>query len=188
MENSNRPIKKFDIHLIEFDDDEVIICEIRKHTFGLFLIYLTGLLIAVVGFTVSIYLSLWLKSSAFISTVSGQSLAVIGLVVATLVIVLTLVYAFIFSNNTLLVTSEKIAQILYKSLFDRKVSQLNINDVQDVTFSQVGIFARAFNYGTLVIETAGEQQNYTFTFAPNPHECAKDIIAAHEANVKQFGN
>lgn len=183
-------VKKFDVKLIEFDQDEKIVCEIRKHFLGFFWIYLTGALIAAVISVATVLASLWVRDNAISSTtlLSSGVVMVFGLVISTIVLLLSLAYAYIFGNNVVLLTTEKVAQILYKNLFDRKVSQLNISDVQDVTVSQTGIFARAFNYGTLVIETAGEQQNYTFTYAPMPHECAKQIISARESNVKFFGN
>jgi len=192
MDDYQIAVKKFDIKLIEFDADEKIICEIRKHFFGYILIYLTGTFIAGIVLFAGILASLWLEvnpvNTSSPSGAIGTVVLAAGTFISITVTVLTLVYGYIFGNNVVLVTTEKVSQILYKSLFDRKVSQLNISDVQDVTVNQVGIFARAFNYGTLVIETAGEQQNYTFTYSPRPHECAKLIISARETNVKFFGN
>lgn len=192
MHDPNTMVRKFNISLIEFDSDEKIICEIRKHHFGFILIFLTGLFIAGVILLTSIYASVWAENniSASLSQASNAGIAImiVGVVITIITTLLTFAYAFIFGHNVVLVTTEKIAQILYKSLFSRKVSQLNISDVQDVTVTQSGIFAHIFNYGTLVIETAGEQQNYTFSFAPNPHECSKQIISARESNVKSFGN
>ncbi|MCA9344118.1 PH domain-containing protein, partial [Candidatus Saccharibacteria bacterium] len=72
--------------------------------------------------------------------------------------------------------------------FNRKISQLSIGDVQDVTVTQKGVLAHLFNYGTLVIETAGEQQNYLFTYIPDPYKHSKLIVGAHEKNLVQYGN
>jgi uncharacterized membrane protein YdbT with pleckstrin-like domain len=113
---------------------------------------------------------------------------VVGMILTLLSLLITAIGAYLYQNNVVLVTNEKIAQILYKNLFDRKISQLSVGDVQDVTVTQKGLLARIFNFGTLVIETAGEQQNYTFTFTPNPYECGKAIVGAHEENLKLFGN
>jgi len=41
------------------------------------------------------------------------------------------------------------------------------------------------NYGTLKIETAGEQTNFSFTFCPNPNHCAKVILDAREKMLGQ---
>lgn len=189
MQSTTQRPKPYD--LIEFDDDENVICEIKKHYFGLFLVYFTGLALALTILVVSTVISLWLedKSTSTLNTSNGSWVVMlVGIIASVIIIGLTFIYAYIFKSNVVVLTNEKVAQIIYKSLFDRKVSQLNISDVQDVTTSQKGVFARTLNYGTIVIETAGEQQNYTFTFAPRPHDCAKEIIAAHESNVKRFGN
>lgn len=102
---------------------------------------------------------------------SGLRSGLLGLSFIALVLTLigTLIGVFLYRSNVIYVTSEKIAQVLYTSLFNRKISQLSIGDVQDVTVTQKGILAHIFNYGVLVIETAGEQQNYTFTFVPDPY-------------------
>jgi hypothetical protein len=96
--------------------------------------------------------------------------------------------AYLYISNVILVTSEKLAQVLYKSIFNRKISQLSIGDVQDVTVNQVGLTARLFNYGTIIIETAGEQDNYDFTYVPDPYKKSKLIVGSHEVNLTKYGN
>lgn len=176
---------------IEFDTTEKLITEIRKDPFGLFLVFFTG------GFVVAALLAI---IAAFGLVNIGDavgvrelgsvgpilSLAAFVLLLAT--VVATLIGAFLYRSNVIYVTSDKIAQVLYLSLFNRKISQLSIGDVQDVTVTQKGIFAHIFNYGTLIIETAGEQSNYTFTFVPDPYQVSKVIVGAHEANLQQYGN
>lgn len=187
----SREGKKY-FNLIEFDADEDLITEIRKHPFGLILVFLTG------GFViVAILLITALALSFDLTTLVDDPNAatnlksiLVGLSFILIVgsIVATLIAAFLYVSNVIFVTSEKIAQVLYTSLFHRKISQLSIGDVQDVTVTQKGIFATIFNFGTLVIETAGEQQNYTFTYVPDPYPTSKQIVGAHELNLKRYGN
>ncbi len=174
--------------LIEFDENEELLLEIRKHPFGLFVIVLTSALIAstvLIGTFV-------IAASSFLNEInldaSRRYIALLGFILAALIFVITGIFAQLYRSNVVYITNEKIAQILFITIFHRKVSQLNIGDVQDVTVSQQGIFARLFNFGTLVIETAGEQQNYTFTYVPEPDQTARVIITAHEANLKSYGN
>lgn len=185
--------KKF-FKFIEFDKDERLICEIRKHAIGLFFIYLTGFSIAIIitlvfGLVVSSeVLSQWASD---IGTSSGtiKILTVIfSIVFISFILIAMTIQSILYSNNVIYVTSEKIAQILYINLFNRKISQLSIGDVQDVTVTQKGVLAHMFNFGTLVIETAGEQQNYTFTYIPDPYVHSKAIVGAHERNLVQYGN
>jgi hypothetical protein len=178
--------------LIEFDSDEQMVCEIRKHPFGLFLIYLSGGFISLILFSALVMLPYAINSSGedfgFDLSTLRPILALIGLLLTSLSIVMTAVTAYLYQNNVVLVTSEKIAQQLYRTLFDKKISQLSIGDIQDVTVSQRGIFAKIFGYGTLVIETAGEQNNYVFNYSVRPYECSKMIVGAHEAYVARYGN
>lgn len=179
--------KKY-FNMIEFDDEEVLLAEIRKHPFGLFIILLTGFVIAFVVFVTVAFIA----STDFLSSVGfgnlNPLLVFAGFMLANFVIVVTLINAHLYRNNVVFVTNEKLAQVLFITLFNRKISQLSIGDVQDVTVQQNGFIPNLVGYGTLVVETAGEQQNYTFSFVPNPYETSKIVINAHESNLKQYGN
>ncbi len=173
---------------IEFDDEEILLAEIRKHPFGLFIILLTGIFISlaiIAGVTI-------LASADVLGTVGfgnmNAVLVFVGFLLSILVIAITLVNAHLYRNNVVFVTNEKLAQVLFITLFNRKISQLGIGDVQDVTVQQNGFLPNMVGYGTLVVETAGEQQNYTFTFVPKPYETSKVIISAHEGNLRKYGN
>ncbi len=183
------PVGKKLFHLIEFDDDEILMLEIRKHPFGLFLRIVTGFLIMLFFLIMAVLLSSNFQGST-VGNDGSFNWAIFG--VAVLLSALTgigiLLVVIVYINDVIFVTSEKIAQVLYKNIITRKVSQLNIGDVQDVTVNQNGIFARIFNYGTLVIETAGEQNNYIFTYVPYPTRASQIVIESHEKNVAKFGN
>lgn len=178
--------KYFD--MIEFDDEEVLLAEIRKHPFGFLIILITGFFIALAMFAAVAAVA----AAGFLNTLGYGDLnsivVFIGFVLANVVVVITLVNVHLYRNNVVFVTNEKLAQVLFITLFNRKISQLSIGDVQDVTVQQNGFLPNLVGYGTLVVETAGEQQNYTFSFVPKPYETSKTIINAHESNLKQYGN
>lgn len=178
--------------MIEFDENEELVWEIRKHPFGLALIYFTGAAIAAIIFSFLVLGPMVFSSDFLGLDIELGSLRpvliLIGFVLTVFALIGTAIGAYLYQANVVIVTSEKIAQLLYKSLFDRKISQLSIGDVQDVSVQQKGIFARMFNYGTLIVETAGEQNNYVFTFTPKPYETAKAIVGSHEENLKAYGN
>ncbi len=177
---------------IEFDPNEQLVCEIRKHPFGLFIIYFTGFIIASIILLVAIVVSSLLTGDVLSTGTDVSSIrpaiVIIGVFLSGLAIIGAFIGGFIYRSNVVLVTSEKIAQVLYRNIIDRKISQLSIGDIQDVTVRQDGIFARIFNYGTLIIETSGEQQNYNFTYTPSPYQRSKDIVGAHEVNLTKYGN
>jgi hypothetical protein len=188
------PVGKTVLNRTEFDENEKLHLEVRKHPIGLFMIYLAGALsiLAVFGLMV-------IGAAAFDFTSVGEDVGItggslqaiiiaVGFFLTVFAVIITAVAAFIYTHNVLIVTSEKIVQQLYLSLFNKKISQLSIADVQDSTVRQQGIIAHIFNYGTVTIETAGEQSNYTFTFVPNPYEVSKALVGAHEADAALHGN
>lgn len=178
---------------IEFDDKEKLLVEIRKHPFGLLLRYITGTLVIIVFSAVFFIVPAFTgNDTAGLVGVDGSAvqavMALVGLVLVTLAIAVTFISAYLYKTNVLLVTSDKLAQVLNVSLFNRKISQLSIGDVQDISVHQNGFFPRILNYGTIFIETAGEQSNLKFTFAPDPYKKSKVIVNAHEENLKLYGN
>jgi uncharacterized membrane protein YdbT with pleckstrin-like domain len=178
--------------LMELDDDEQIVTEIRRHPIGLVAVYASGLFIAATILIGGVLFGLWLERQPDVTSTSsipfGTILAVVSAVVSAVVLFFTYVSAYIYKNNVIIVTNEKIVQLLYRNLVDRKISQLSLGDLEDVTVEQRGIFARIFKFGTLTIETAGEQNNYNFSYTPYPYDTAKHIVAAREQSIKMYGN
>lgn len=175
-------------NLIEFDDNEELLHEIRKHGFGLLIIIATGVFVSVAILAVTIALANSGIANQIGFSSASSVLVFLGFIMVMFIILVTSINAQLYRSNVAYVTNEKIAQILHVSLFNKKISQLSIGDVQDVSVTQNGLIPTLLGYGTLVIETAGEQQNYTFTYIPHPHTASKIIIYAHELNMKKYGN
>ncbi|HSX43701.1 MAG TPA: PH domain-containing protein [Candidatus Saccharimonadales bacterium] len=177
---------------IEFDDDEELLAEIRKHPIGLVFIWLTGFLITatIVASTAVLGMSLGsvggdvVDSSGTLRTI----IIAVGLLLGVLSLVITLITAILYQSNVVFVTNEKIAEVMYVSIFNRRVMQLGIGNVEDATVSQKGILPRLFDYGSLVTETAGEMANPAFTYVPKPNYYAQLITQAHENYVEKYGN
>ena len=161
------------------DDDERTVLVVRKHFFGILQLYIaTGL---------GIGMGLILVSLLLTENVPGSITALIGiavLIVLGLVVLILLVATYIFFENKIIITNKNITQVLQKGLFHRQISQLSMANVEDVTSDQRGFFATIFNYGTLKIETAGEQANFHFTYTPNSGAVAKQVLEARERFIE----
>jgi uncharacterized membrane protein YdbT with pleckstrin-like domain len=128
------------------------------------------------GFVIPSLVDLSASQSAILLAVA---LFVVGLVVLGL-----LVATVIYRQSHILITDKNITQVLQKGLFNRQMSQLSFANVEDVTSIKKGIFATMFNFGTLKIETAGEQEHFIFEYCPNPNEYAKQILEAREQFIE----
>ena len=85
---------------------------------------------------------------------------------------------FVYRQSRLTVTNTSIIQVIQGGLFTRKISQISLANVEDVTSEQNGVFANIFSFGTVKVETAGEQVNFIFNYSPQPARVAKIILQA----------
>jgi uncharacterized membrane protein YdbT with pleckstrin-like domain len=164
------------------DANEVKLCEIAKHPVGILFVYLQG----IIGFVFALGLTYFLLPTVIENTdtafLYANLFAAVAIVFAVAILLLS---TMVYRRNRLIVTDRNITQILQYGLFNRKVSQLNMVNVEDVTSKQRGMFASMFGYGELIIETAGEQSNFHFTYCPNPGYYAKVILNAREELLGQ---
>lgn len=164
------------------DDDEVLLGTVYRHLFGIIIIYIQ----AGIGLVLSLGLAFFLLPSVFGDSASAISLATLFGVLATIFAVLIILIAtIIYKQSHIIITDKNITQVLQGGLFERKVSQLTMANVEDVTSEQRGFFASIFDFGVLKIETAGEQTNFIFSFCPKPSYYAKVILEARERFIRQ---
>ncbi len=89
----------------------------------------------------------------------------------------TFIYAFeafldwFFSVN--IITDERIFDFDFYNLTYRKVTDVNIDKIQDVTVSIGGGIGTLFNYGNVQIQTAAEIPEIDFINVPQPDKVAK---------------
>lgn len=161
------------------DADEQTVLVVRKHFFGILQLYImSGVGIGIGFILVSLLLSEGISTTAM-TLIAGAALAIIALVVLIL-----LIATWIYFENKLVITNKNITQVLQRGIFHRQVSQLSMANVEDVTSVQQGFFATIFHYGTLKIETAGEQANFHFTYTPNSGAVAKQVLEARERFIE----
>lgn len=83
-----------------------------------------------------------------------------------------------------IVTNERIINMEQKGLFARVVSEQKLFRIQDTTSELKGFFSTLLDYGTVYIQTAGEQQRFIFKQVPGPYNVARKIGEIVEKNKK----
>jgi len=86
-----------------------------------------------------------------------------------------------------IITKGHLVIIRQDELFNRKVAEQSLLRVQDVSSQTNGIFESFFHFGTVYVETAGEQPNFKMTNIPNPTVVANTIIKLHEELAESGG-
>jgi hypothetical protein len=159
--------------------DERVVTIVHKSVVGLVYIYLEAFAAVVALLALSI-----LAFPDIFSSLSANSniLLMAGIVFSiALVFFILFIATYVYRQSKLIVTDQNLIQILQGGLFARKISRLSVSNVEDVTADQHGFLPTIFNYGTLIVETAGEMRNFIFPYCPNPNRFADQILDARQA-------
>lgn len=101
-----------------------------------------------------------------------------------------LLATYIFVNfitwffNVSFVTNIRVVDVDFSGIIYKNVAATKINQMQDVNFDQTGVLATFFNYGDVLVQTAGEQKNFDFIAVPRPG----DIVHIITGLIGKHGN
>jgi hypothetical protein len=147
---------------------ETLVFRTKKHPFGIAVMYMQAFLALTLVGGLAYFVVPDVVGADQQTQVQGW--LAIGLAIfAMIVFLIMLVVTYIYSRNELILTDRNVTQIISNGLFSRQVSQLSLNNIEDVTADKQGIWSMVFNFGQVRIETAGEQNNFHFAYCPNPN-------------------
>lgn len=72
--------------------------------------------------------------------------------------------------NVALITDRRVIDVDFSSLVYKDVATTKLSMVQDVSYAQVGVARTFFDYGNILIQTAGSLDNFVFESSPKPEE------------------
>ena len=172
-----------DEHILQLDSNEHILYNVRRSFFGV-VHYLFAGLIGVLLLLASLF---YVGKYHGISSLDISPGWAVLISVAIFIVVELAVYIMVstYFNNKLTVTDQSIVQRLQFTPLNFKTSQLGLGNIEDVTYTSNGLLPTLFNFGTIHIETAGEQVNFIFTFSKDPREAVRIIIEAKEEFLRQ---
>ncbi len=164
--------------LIESNDRVIAI--VHKHWIGIVGMYVLAAAAAATMATLGVFVipDLKLSSDALRLSTAVAVFAVVLLAIIFYIIV------YVYEQSKLTLTDKSIVQMVQRGLFNRKTSRLSMSNVEDVNVEQRGIIAHLFNYGTLTVQTAGEEDNFVFSNCPNANIYAEQILDARQAYAR----
>ena len=75
--------------------------------------------------------------------------------------------------NVFFVTTDAIIDVDFFNLVDKRVSQADLEMIQDVSYSTNGVLGTMLNFGDVQIQTAAEITEFVFEDVPSPEKVAK---------------
>lgn len=144
---------------------EKIVLLLRQHP----IVNIPWILIAVVLIIAPVFL----LPSPFMSFLppNFQFIAVIFWCLIVIAFVLEETLSWFF--NIYILTDERIVDVDFHNLIYKEISDAKIDKIQDVTYRVGGVVRTIFNYGDILIQTAGELPNFEFKAVPNPAQVAR---------------
>ena len=160
------------------DDEEKIVLLLRKHpitNLGWILIALF-MLLAPMFFDAYTFLPFLPRGFYFIA-------GLLWYLVTTAFIMQSFLSWFF---NVYILTDERIIDVDFLNLIYREISEAKIDKIQDVTFSMGGLMSTFFNYGNIMIQTAGTVPNFEFIAVPEPASVVKILQVLRNEEEQEF--
>ena len=154
-------------HFPDQHADEKIMRIVHRHWFVI-LFQFFFILFAVVLIAGSFFL----LESLFPGTVKSLGKEIVRFLETTFLLFIWF-YAFLvwidYYLDTWIITNERIINIEQKGLFSREISELRLENIQDVTTEVGGFLPTILNFGYVYIQTAAERERFIFEQVPDPY-------------------
>ena len=167
--------------MLKLNDNEKILIVIRKHWFVMartVAVFVVLLLLPPVVLTLLPYATISFDPSV----VEPLTNFLLSLYIMVLLVFLFLLWMDYYLDMWI-ITNERIVDVEQEGLFNRQVSEIPLQHVQDVTLEVKGIIETFLKFGTIRIQTAGERE-FRIEFVPNLYE-AKDLILKHTTALQK---
>lgn len=96
--------------------------------------------------------------------------------------------------DVLIITDKRVFDIDQNGLFRRKSSSFRIDRIQNITVDIKGVIQTLLDFGTIRLETAGDNEDFVATYIRSPYEIKKfinelqDEASAQSTLVHMDGN
>lgn len=161
---------------------EKVFLLLRRHWFTYFGFVAVAVIMSIPLLAVII---VWINRPDYFSASIGN-IAIILVFAYILFALAIMLYGFIdYYLDVYIVTNERIVNIEQNGFFKRKISELHLHQIQDVSAKVNGMFSTMLHYGNVYIQTAGERENFLFQSIPNPYRVSKLIVDLHETQIQE---
>ncbi len=160
------------------DPGEKVVRKIQHHWIDLASLAVVTTVMLLVGLAISYGYGRY-RALMPVAIPDGAIVALSAAFMALAVLIL-LVGLWVYQQNYILLTDHHLIQVEQQGLFHRQVDQVSLGRIQDVSGARPGIVPTLLNFGTVIIQSAGEQRQFIFHRVPQPQELADYILEIHE--------
>lgn len=166
--------------VVQLKDDEAVRAVLRRHMATL----LPSLALSMVFIVLPFFFLFPLFSLGTLGVIGFGIIIVLGIIIAARSL-------YLWDADVLILTTDRAIDVDQKGLLSRRVSELQLSAVQDVSWKREGIWQTVFRMGSLTIQTAGATAPIQAEAIPRPeqmHELINDLRReARPARVTSTG-
>ena len=154
------------------DTDEHIVLLLRQHP----AVYIPRIFVVILMILLPIII-IPLLGTVNLDIGAGDMAFAAGIVVLWVMVIVSVVAIsfFVWYFNVSIITNQRIIDIDFTQLFDHRVSECQLEKIEDVTHTSVGMWAVIFDFGTVYIQTAAEQREFDIRNVPRPRDVQDTI-------------
>ncbi|MFA6105671.1 MAG: PH domain-containing protein [Patescibacteria group bacterium] len=89
-----------------------------------------------------------------------------------------------FYLDLLVITNDRLLHIEQEGVFSRTISEVDLYKIQDITSTINGFIPSLFDFGDLLIQTAGAVEKFMITNVPDPEHLRQHILDLAEEDRK----
>ena len=161
----------------ELQATEHVVALLRRHWLHLYL-RLLGLLLIAAAPAVLFWVVV-AKGPALDGTVRTVVLAVVALW-ALVWLVRAYFLWYRFEHDIWVITNQRVIDSLKRNWFHHQMSSADLEDIQDVSVSRVGVLRTLFDFGDVEVETAAAEEHFMLSAIPHPDRVLATVDAERD--------
>ncbi len=166
----------FEVTIQNQADDEEVVRTWRHHP-----ITLVGPVLKVIAFALIPVVLLFIAGFAMFSS---PFLFVVYVVILALVLTYAAYEWVSWWGDVYILTNYRIIDVEQRGFFHRKFSEATLGKIQDISHEVSGVFATVFDFGTVLVQTAGSLPNIGLNDIAKPQAQALFLLKAQQAYLE----
>jgi len=161
------------------DENEPVLIFLHRHIISLFIPMGIFILLTLLPVLFKIVIA----QDTFASSISLNARLLITIFVSMYYLMLV---GYLFGEwisyyyDILIVTKSTVIDIKQNNLFNREITHLHLRQVEDISSEIKGFLPTVFNYGNIIVQSAGAQEHTVIQAIPNPQKVAAIILQLHK--------
>ncbi|MDR3125688.1 MAG: hypothetical protein LBU20_01265 [Candidatus Nomurabacteria bacterium] len=172
-EKADHAISVHDYPELDLNENEYVLIDVERTKLLPVVAHVTAG-VGYVFFTIVAFLDM----SGQFGVSDNGSFSIICLLATILLAVICYTAVWVYNRNRMIVSNQRIFSEIQQALFSFYMQSIELEHVEDISYSQVGILANFFDYGSIRFSTIGNEHTYELTFVNQPESQIKIIKKA----------